>query len=145
MKKISEIKVTYSSNNIEKPTIKSSLDSYNVLSEHWNQDTIELHEEFKVLLLNRANKALGVYHLSKGGVSGTVVDAKLIFSVALKCTASSIILAHNHPSCNEKPSQADIDITNKIKAGCKCLDLTLLDHLILIKDSYFSFADEGLI
>jgi DNA repair protein RadC len=145
MKKISEIKVTYSSNNIDKPTVKSSLDSYKVLHTHWDMDTIELHEEFKVLLLNRANQALGVHHLSKGGVSGTVVDAKLIFSVALKCNASSIILAHNHPSCNKKPSQADIDITNKIKEGCRCLDMTLLDHLILIKDSYFSFADEGLL
>lgn len=145
MKKISEIKVTYSSSKGEKPTVSGSHSAYEVLLPHWKKRTIELHEEFKVLLLNRANQALGVFHLSKGGVSGTVVDAKLIFSVALKCNASNIILAHNHPSGNQKPSSSDLSITRKIKQGCSLLDITLLDHLILTKDGFMSFADEGLL
>jgi len=145
MKKISEIRVTYSTRNGEKLKVSSSHSAYEILLPHWKRKTIELHEEFKVLLLNRSNQALGVYHLSKGGVSGTIVDAKLIFSVALKCNASNIILAHNHPSGNRKPSSADLSITRKIKQGCSLLDLALLDHLILTKDGFLSFADEGLL
>jgi len=145
MKKISEIRVTYSTKNGEKLKVSSSHSAYEILLPHWKRKTIELHEEFKVLLLNRSNQALGVYHLSKGGVSGTIVDAKLIFSVALKCNASNIILAHNHPSGNRKPSSADLSITRKIKQGCSLLDLALLDHLILTKDGFLSFADEGLL
>lgn len=145
MNKISEINVTYSTNNENKPTVRGSLDAYNLIFPHWDINTIELHEEFKVLFLNRANQALGIYHLSKGGVTGTVVDSKLIFSVALKCNASAIILAHNHPSGNRKPSTDDVCITNKIKEGSFLLDLTLLDHIILTKDGYLSFVDEGIL
>lgn len=145
MKKISEIKVTYSTRKGEKLKVSGSHSAYEILLSHWKKRTIELHEEFKVLLLNRGNEALGVFHLSKGGVSGTIVDAKLIFSVALKCNASNIILAHNHPSGNQKPSSADLNITRKIKQGCALLDMALLDHLILTRDGFLSFADEGLL
>jgi DNA repair protein RadC len=110
----------------------------------WSKNTIELQEEFKILLLNRANVVLGVYSMSKGGVSGTFVDAKLIFSVALKCNASSIILAHNHPSGNLNPSQADKNITKKLVSAGKYLDVSILDHVIITKDDYYSFADNGL-
>jgi DNA repair protein RadC len=103
-----------------------------------------LREEFYILLLNRANRIYGYYLLSQGGTSGTVVDPKLIFSIALKCNAHGIILAHNHPSGNTKPSEADIQITKKVKEGGKLLEIDVLDHIILTSDSYLSFADEGL-
>lgn len=143
MNTIKEIKVSYSSGNTDKIKITSSSDTYNLLLSCWSQHTIELQEEFKVLLLNRNNQVLGIYPLSKGGVSGTVVDAKLVYSVALKCNASSVIIAHNHPSGNLKPSEADIRLTKKLKEAGKFLDVVLLDHLILTKYGYYSFADES--
>jgi DNA repair protein RadC len=143
--KIAEVKVSYSSNNKKKLKIKNSKESYDVLIASWNKNTIELQEEFKVLLLNRNNQVLGVYSLSKGGVSGTFVDAKLVFSVALKCNASSIIIAHNHPSENLTPSEADKSLTKKLKRAGKYLDINLIDHVILSKDDYYSFIDNGLI
>ena len=109
----------------------------------WNRNTIELQEEFKVLLLNRGNKVLGVYPLSKGGVSSTIVDLKLLFSVALKTNASGVILSHNHPSGNLNPSNVDENLTIKIKQASEFLDIKLLDHLIITKDGYYSFADNS--
>lgn len=141
---IREIKVSYSSGEGVKNKINNSQDSYELFLSCWSKHTIELQEEFKVLLLNRNNQVLGIYPLSKGGVSGTVVDAKLVFSVALKCNASNIIIAHNHPSGNIKPSNADKEITKKIKSAGKFLDIKLLDHLVLSKDGYYSFSDESL-
>ena len=142
---ISEISVSYSNSNIEKFKINSSKDSYECLRASWSDSTIELQEEFKILMLNRCNQILGIYPLSKGGVSSTVVDAKLIFSVALKCNASGIILAHNHPGGNLNPSEADKNITHRLKKASQYLDITLLDHIILTKDEFFSFSDNGLI
>lgn len=140
--KISEISVSYSNRATDKIKVHSSKESYEVLLESWNVDTIELQEEFKVLLLNRSNTVLGIYAMSKGGVSGTIVDAKLVFSVALKCNASSIIVAHNHPSGNLTPSQSDITLTKKLKLAGDYLDIDLIDHLIVTKSGYYSFADE---
>jgi DNA repair protein RadC len=108
-------------------------------------DTIELQEEFKVLLLNRANMILGIYNLSKGGVFGTIVDIKLLLAAAIKSNASSMIVAHNHPSGNLKPSVSDKRLTKKIKEGAKLLDVELLDHLIVTKLFYYSFSDDGLL
>ena len=142
MNTIQEIKVSYTSGNRDKVKITNSKDSYELLLSCWSQKTIELQEEFKVLLLNRNNQVLGIYPLSKGGVSGTVVDAKLVFSVALKCNASSIIIAHNHPSGNLKPSLADKKVTKKMKSACEMLEINLLDHLIIAGNAYYSFADE---
>ncbi len=143
--KISEISVTYSSSKQKKQKVNNSKDSYEILLNSWDKNIIELQEEFKILLLNRSNTVLGVYPMSKGGVSGTIVDAKLVFSVALKCNASSIIIAHNHPSGSLTPSEGDKRITQKlIKAG-KYLDIVLLDHLIITKDGFYSFSDCGLI
>lgn len=102
-------------------------------------------EEFWILLLNRANKVISKKQISQGGVSGTVVDAKIVFKEALACLASSIILAHNHPSGNLKPSQADLDLTKKLKQAGKTMDISVLDHLIITDQGYLSFADEGLI
>jgi DNA repair protein RadC len=97
------------------------------------------------MFTNRANKVLGIFELSTGGVSGTVADPKLIFAAALKVAASGLILSHNHPSGNLQPSQADIDLTRKIKEAGKLLEIQLLDHIILTTEGYYSFADEGLI
>ncbi|MEO1517308.1 MAG: DNA repair protein RadC [Bacteroidota bacterium] len=103
------------------------------------------HEEFWVLLLNRAHRLISKELISIGGVSGTVVDGKLIFRHAITQLASSIILCHNHPSGNLQPSRADIDITRKLKEGGKQLDVNVVDHLIVTSTGYFSFADEGLL
>jgi len=142
---ISEIRVSYISENNEKFTVKSSKDSYKLFHSSWSKHTIELQEEFKVLLLNRSNKVLGIYPMSKGGVSGTIVDSKLVFSVALKCNASNIIIAHNHPSGNLIPSEADKRLTKKLKEASTFLDINLLDHLIISNDDFYSFADNGLV
>ncbi|PWI29761.1 DNA repair protein [Flavobacteriaceae bacterium LYZ1037] len=143
--KISEITVSYSNSNKKKLKVKDSKESYIILLDSWNKNTIELQEEFKVLLLNRSNTVLGIYQMSKGGVSGTYVDAKLVFSVALKCNASNIIIAHNHPSSNLTPSEADKKLTQKLNKAGQYLDITLIDHLIITKDDFYSFADNGLI
>ena len=98
------------------------------------------------MLLNRANRVLGLASLFKGGGSGTVIDQRIIFQYSLKANAHSIILAHNHPSGNLKPSEADITITNKVKQSAGLLDINLLDHLIISPDRcFYSFADEGLL
>ncbi len=103
------------------------------------------HEEFWVLLLNRGNQILERVNISKGGVSQTVVDSKIVFKMAIDKLASSIILCHNHPSGNLKPSDADIQLTKKLKEAGRILDLPILDHLIFADNTYFSFADEGLL
>ena len=126
----------------DRPQMKSSKTAYEIFMQAWS-DNIELYEEFCILLLNRSNRILGIVHISKGGTSGTVVDAKMIFAAALKANASSVILGHNHPSGNLNPSQADIDITRKLRRGGELLDIAVLDHLILTKEGYYSFADEG--
>ena len=103
------------------------------------------HEEFWLLMLNRANRVLGKYKVSQGGLSGTVIDTRIILKKALDNLASSIIVCHNHPSGNKQPSDADVKITEKLKKGAALLEIKLLDHVIIADKSYFSFADEGLI
>jgi DNA repair protein RadC len=128
---------------IEAIKITSSQDAYNVISKFW-QDDIEIYESFFVLLLNRANVTIGWAKISQGGVTGTIADPKIILKYAVDCLASSVILAHNHPSGNLTPSNQDDDITNKIKSGLKWIDCNLLDHLILTPNgSYYSYLDEG--
>ena len=102
-------------------------------------------EQFKVLLLNRANKVLGIFEVSSGGSTGTVADPKLIFAAAIKANACGIILAHNHPSGNLQPSQADIDLTKRMKEGGRLLEIQVLDHIIVTTEGYYSFADEGIL
>ncbi len=142
---VSEIKLVYKSKTKakERPQITSSRDAYWTLESNWS-DQIGLLEEFNVLLLDRSNRAMAICPISKGGVSGTVVDLKIVFAAALKGRASSIILAHNHPSGNLKPSQADIELTRKFRKASEILDISVLDHLILSPDGdYYSFADEN--
>ncbi len=103
------------------------------------------HEEFWVLLMNRSNRVIDNIRISQGGISGTVIDVRMILKNALDRLASSLILCHNHPSGNLKPSDADIKITSKISEASKTMDIQLLDHIIIADNSYFSFSDEGLI
>lgn len=126
--------------------IRTSEDSWNALRQIWDHDTLDYREMFIALYLNRCNHVLGYRIISIGGTAGTVVDVKQILAIAIKSNASSIVLAHNHPSGQNQPSSHDIELTKKIKAGGELLDISVLDHLILTSDSdYFSFADEGLI
>ncbi|RAW01091.1 JAB domain-containing protein [Pseudochryseolinea flava] len=144
---VAEIQLSYKSNvkASDRPKISGSRDAKNVLMNSWDLSRIELLEQFKVLFTNRANQVLGILELSTGGMYATVVDPKLVFVAALKAGASGIILSHNHPSGNVMPSQADIDLTKKIKDGAKLLEIQLLDHIIITNEKYYSFGDEGLI
>lgn len=145
--KVAEVELVYRSNvkASERPVIKSSKDAADLLMHLWNENKIDLVEQFKVLLLNRANRVLGVVDISSGGITGTVADPRLIFVAALKANAVGIIISHNHPSCNLKPSRADEELTQKIKNAGKFLDIFLLDHIIVSSEGYYSFADEGLL
>ncbi|KAB1066189.1 RadC family protein [Salibacter halophilus] len=127
---------------IKKKKVTSSQDAYQYL---YPLLADLPHEEFVVVLLNRGNKIMTHKTISRGGVSGTVADAKIIFQIALEKLASSIILAHNHPSGNLTASQADIQLTEKLKEGASLLDLQVLDHLIIGDENYLSFADDGLL
>jgi len=104
-----------------------------------------LHEEFWIIYLNRSNAVIEHFNSSKGGPSGTIIDVRIIMKRGIELLASSIVLGHNHPSGNAKPSQADIDITKKIIEAGKLVDITVIDHIIVCEHSYFSFADEGLL
>jgi DNA repair protein RadC len=144
---INELAVAYTRKEVSANPIKNSAAVYELLKEiyHNTQSELELKEYFFMLLLNRANKVIGYYKLSEGGISGTIVDIRLAFATALKGLASGIILAHNHPSGNLCPSEEDKRVTKKFVEAGKLLDIAVLDHLIVTTDSYFSFADEGLI
>ncbi|MDJ1466259.1 DNA repair protein RadC [Cytophagaceae bacterium DM2B3-1] len=126
----------------QRQVITSSKDVFTIMHSHLLD---LLHEEFWVVLLNRSNVVMKKVQISVGGVSGTVADPKLIFKTALENLASSIILVHNHPSGNLKPSQADKDLTHKLKEAGKYLEIPVLDHVIITEKSYFSFADEGIL
>ena len=142
---VAEIQISYNTTIRNKVRITTVKSAYDIFLASWSIKTIELYEDFKLLLLNRANNVIGIYHLSKGGVTGTVVDTKLIFAVALKCNATGIILCHNHPSGNLHPSEPDKNITQQIKKAASLFDINLLDHLIISKDEYFSFSENALI
>lgn len=130
----------------ELKTLRSSRDTYNVLKLMYDKSTFDWQEEMILICLSRANKVIGFYRVSKGGVSGTVCDPKVIFTIALNCAGTSnIILSHNHPSGNLIPSESDKRLTEKIMNAGKLLDITLLDHIIMTDESYYSFADEGYI
>ncbi|HPH85448.1 MAG TPA: JAB domain-containing protein [Ferruginibacter sp.] len=129
----------------QRPKITTSVDAYEILQKIWNRDKIELVEEFKVLLLNRSNKVLGVLDASSGGITGTVADPRIILTAAIKANAVGIVLSHNHPSGSVKPSRADEELTVKIREAARFLDMTVLDHIIITSEGYYSFADEGLL
>ena len=144
--RVAEITVSYACSIPleDRIQIRSSEDAEGIFRTIWAKDTLEYEERFYVLFLNRSNHVLGYMLHSIGGLNGTIGDAKQILAVALKANAASIILSHNHPSSNTSPSQADIQLTAKITQGASYLDLKVLDHIILTKHGYYSFADNEL-
>ncbi len=126
----------------EKPVIQSSRDAWAIM-----QPVMAdlMHEEFWIMLLNRSNRLIETLRTSQGGISGTVTDIRMILKNAILRSASSIVLCHNHPSGNLKPSRADMDITKKMNEAAKLMDIKVLDHIIMADSNYFSFADEGLL
>lgn len=143
--KVSEIKLAYKNKTKNHPVLNSSHSAYQVLLENWDKDQIQLLEQFKIVLLNNALKVLGICEISSGGITATQVDIRLIFAVALKSCATAILLAHNHPSGNTKPSDVDISLTRKVKNAAALLDIKIVDHIIVTDAAYLSFADEGLL
>lgn len=140
---VSEMEVTYN------PTIKvkdrsnvrCSRDAYNIMKDIF--PSLNHKEYFYIICLSRRNSAIAFHQISSGGISGTVTDRRLIFQDALLSNATGIVLCHNHPSGNIKPSEADIKITKEIKQAGEFLNIDILDHIILSEDSYYSFADNG--
>ena len=132
----------YASTALTKPVIKSSGDIANYL-----QTTLKdfNYEVFAVVFLNRANKINHFEIISRGGLTGTVADPRIILKKALEEDATSIVLCHNHPSGNLQPSKADEDITIKIKAAASYFDITVIDHIIVSEEGFYSFADEGIL
>jgi len=145
--KVAEIELTYKPNYkvTERPKITTSKDTYQLLMNYWDTGRLEFLEEFKIILLNRRNRTLGIINLSVGGFAGVVVDSKVIFAAALTACASGIVLAHNHPSGEVQPSHQDIELTKRLVEGGRILDIAVLDHLIISNERYYSFSDSGLI
>ena len=127
---------------LHRPTIQASRDAYDMIK--CNLEELQ-HEESWVLFLNRRNAVLAIEKMSAGGISGTIMDMRMIYKRAIEHQASGIILVHNHPSGNLKPSTADMDITSKAKTAGSALDIQVLDHLIISEHGYYSFADEGVL
>lgn len=129
----------------ERVQIACSKDGFNYIIQGFDINTIALQEQLVVLYLDRSMKVVGLYRAAVGGMTGVVADIRIILAVALKIFASSLIVAHNHPSGSLKPSTADHDLTNKLKESAKLMDLKLLDHFIIEPscEQYYSFADEG--
>jgi DNA repair protein RadC len=144
---VSEIYVGYKSQvkASDRPTVTSSKDTAELFRSLFDDETLDFQEQFLVLFLSRNNSVVGYYPTSKGGMTGTVADPRLIMAAALKVPCCAMVLAHNHPSGNLKPSRADEQLTTKIKEAGLLLDIRVLDHIILTRDGYFSFADEGII
>ena len=127
----------------DRPEVRSPDAAYKILLNSWDKNQINLVEECKILLLDRSLRLMSIASVSKGGLSGTVVDPRVIFSIALKRRASSIILSHNHPSGNLKPSEADLKLTSNLMKSGKLLQIPLNDHLIITPESYCSLMTEN--
>lgn len=145
--KVTEIELSYSGRRPveDMPEVRSPHHAYRVFMDHWDQKKLALQESFMVLLLNNNKRAIGISTLSTGGCKSTIVDTKLVFALAIKANANSIVVAHNHPSGNLKPSTADIQLTKKLQNAGDLLGITLDDHLILTWENYKSLRTEGLI
>lgn len=146
--KVNEFSISYSGSikTNQLPKISCAQDAVNIIFENWDKGSIGLNESFKMILLNNSNKVKGIYTLSSGGITGTLVDVRILFAVLLKTLTTAVILAHNHPSGNTNPSEADKQLTQKIKKAGELMDIKILDHLIITPDGdFFSFADEGIL
>ena len=144
---VAEIEISYKPTvkPSQRPKIEQADDAYRILIDTWDRGKIELVEQFKVMLLNRAKRVLGICTLTTGSVTGTIADPKQVFAVALKANAAEIIIAHNHPSGNLSPSKADYQLTYKMKTVGDYLELRVVDHIIVTTEGYYSFAQEGTI
>jgi len=129
----------------DQPIIKSSKDCYDIFMSSWDYGKLNLCEQFKVCLLAASGKVLGICELSTGGPTGTIVNVPFVIGVAILGNASSILIAHNHPSGSLNPSKSDQAMTQKIKAAAALFDITLHDHIIVTDSGYLSFAEEGLL
>jgi len=146
--KVNEIRISYSGGLKASllPKITSSQKAAIIAHKQWDKQNIELCESFQVMLLNNANRVKGMYEVSRGGITGTMVDLRILFAVMLKSLTTAVILVHNHPSGTLKPSEADKRLTQKIKRAGDLFDIKVLDHLILSPDGdYYSFADHGIL
>lgn len=141
---IAEVELIYKSKikASQRPHIKTSKDAAELLKQSWDENKIDFIEQFKVMFLNRGNKVLGIFEALSGGVTGTVVDPKIVFVAALKVNACNIIISHYHPSGNLKPSIQDEQLMQKIKQAGQFLDIKLFDHIIVTSEGYYSFANE---
>jgi len=139
-----ELKVQLKRDAIKKVKITNSKDSADFFRELWD-DSIGIYESFFCIYLNNANNTIGWYKVSQGGITGTVADPRLIIKKALDVLATGIIMCHNHPSGQLRPSELDLQLTEKIKQAGNFLDIHVLDHIILTEESYYSFADQGTI
>ena len=142
---VSEVELTYK-NNVpynQRQKISNSQGAYEILTNLFPENTMDYRETFIVLYLNRANQVLGYSVISQGGTSNTTVDIKMVIQTALLANASCIMLAHNHPSGNPHPSSDDNRITNRIIEAARLFDITVLDHIIITNESYYSFTDNG--
>lgn len=144
MKKATIYSLKKTESEFEKVKIQSSNDSVKYLRQFYLDD-IGIYESFFLMLLNRANQVIGYVKISQGGVTGTVVDPILVAKYAIDSLSKGVILCHNHPSGNLTPSDADRQITEKIKQGLKLFDISVLDHIILTENSYYSFCNEGIL
>lgn len=141
--KLPELVFRYVPTDYHKVKIKISDDAYKVFKQIWDNDTKEYKESLYVLYLNGANNTIGYSIHSIGGSNSTIVDTANLLREALIATASAIIIAHNHPSGDIKPSKDDDHITKRVNEGCKAIGIRLLDHLIISDNKYFSYIDEG--
>ena len=141
--KVSEVKITYESNNTNKKKVRvnTSAKIYALMLKNWEQ--IEYRESFKILLLDVSKQALGINTVSMGGLSESIVDVRMILQGALLANAKGIVACHNHPSGNIRPSRDDDVVTMRIREAAKIIDIKLIDHLIITKDGYYSYADAG--
>jgi DNA repair protein RadC len=144
---LSEIKLYYKPKNSIQHKITCSDDAYLHLMKFYNKNTIALQEQFVVLYLNRANCVLGGNQCFTGGITGTIADIRIILGIALKACSCNLIISHNHPSGNMKPSSSDKELTAKLKEAGRYMDINIVDHIIVspTEGDYFSFADEGII
>jgi len=143
---IAEIEISYKYNICfaEREKITSSNCAYQIGLEY-SREHLEHYESFNIIFLNNSNQVLGVSQISKGGITGTLCDIRILFQSLLKANAVAFIVYHNHPSGTLRPSEADKALTKKIKDAGEFLDIKLLDHLIITPDSFYSFADEGIL
>jgi DNA repair protein RadC len=136
--------LTQKPSGFKKVKIKSSIGSSNFIKGFYSNDLV-IYESFFLILLNQANETIGYVKISQGGISSTVVDNRIIANYAIQSLASAVIIAHNHPSGNREPSRADKHLTSKLITALELFDISVLDHIILTSESYYSFADEGIL